>query len=119
MPPGSQLVVSARGEPGLAVGRLRAHRKLAELRTADLAMDAAEAAALLERVDLKLSDHEVDTLVRRTEGCPAVSRDSARRLVNLLGEGSVVFIWYPDQTLLSTSEYVERGVSSLRLPGLN
>ena len=71
MPAGSQLVVSARGEPGLAVGRLRAQRKLAELRTADLAMDAAEAAALLEQVGLKLSDHDVDTLVRRTEGWPA------------------------------------------------
>ena len=71
MPAGSQLVVSARGEPGLAVGRLRAHRKLVELRTADLAMDAAEAAALLERVELRLSDHDVDRLVRRTEGWPA------------------------------------------------
>lgn len=55
----------------------------------------------------------------RTEGCPAVPKESARRLVNLLGEGSVVFIWYPDRTLLSSSEYVERGVSNLRLPGLN
>jgi ATP/maltotriose-dependent transcriptional regulator MalT len=71
LPAGSQLVVSARGEPGLAVGRLRAHRKLVELRTADLAMDTAEAAALLERVELRLSDHDVDRLVRRTEGWPA------------------------------------------------
>lgn len=71
MPAGSQLVVSAREEPGLAVGRLRAHRKLVELRSADLSMDAAEAAALLEQVGLRLSDHDVDTLVRRTEGWSA------------------------------------------------
>jgi LuxR family transcriptional regulator, maltose regulon positive regulatory protein len=71
MPAGSQLVMSAREEPGLAVGRLRAHRKLVELRSADLAMDADEAAGLLEQLGLRLSDHDVDTLVRRTEGWPA------------------------------------------------
>ena len=42
----------------------------------------------------------------RTEGCPAVPKPSARQLVNMLGEGSVVFIWYPDSKFLSTSEYV-------------
>jgi LuxR family transcriptional regulator, maltose regulon positive regulatory protein len=71
MPPGSQLVLSARGGPELSVGRLRAHRRLLELRTEDLAMETAEAAALLERVDLRLPDEDVDTLVRRTEGWPA------------------------------------------------
>jgi len=71
MPAGSQLVVSARPEPGLAVGRLRAHRKLFELRTADLAMDRAEAAVVFEQADLRLPRDDVDTLVRRTEGWPA------------------------------------------------
>lgn len=55
----------------------------------------------------------------RTEGCPAVPRESARRLINLLGEGSVVFIWYPDRALLSSSEYVDHGAAAMRLPGLN
>jgi L,D-transpeptidase-like protein len=55
----------------------------------------------------------------RTEGCPAVPKESARRLVNLLGEGSVVFIWYPDRALLSSSEYVDRGAATLRHAGLN
>ena len=71
MPAGSQVVLSARGEPELAVGRLRAHRKLLELRTPDLAMNPGEAAALLERVDLGLSDEDLETLVRTTEGWPA------------------------------------------------
>jgi len=71
MPAESQLVLSGRGEPGLAVGRLRAHRKLLELRTGELTMDVAEAATLLERVGLRLPDEDVDTLVERTEGWPA------------------------------------------------
>jgi hypothetical protein len=44
----------------------------------------------------------------RTEGCPAVPKASARRLIQLLPEGSVVFGWYPDATLLERSEYVAR-----------
>ena len=46
--------------------------------------------------------------VGRTEGCPAVPKASARRLIQLLPEGSVVFAWYPDPTLLANSEYVMR-----------
>jgi hypothetical protein len=54
----------------------------------------------------------------RTEGCPAVPKASARRLIDLLGEGSVVFIWYPDRTLLSRSEFVDRGAAAMRVAGL-
>lgn len=55
----------------------------------------------------------------RTEGCPAVPKASARRLIDLLGEGSVVFVWYPDRTLLSSSEFVDRGAALMRVAGLN
>jgi LuxR family transcriptional regulator, maltose regulon positive regulatory protein len=71
MPAGSQLALATRGEPALAVGRLRAHRKLVELRAEDLAMGRMEAATLLAKAGLRLADHEVDTLVTRTEGWPA------------------------------------------------
>jgi hypothetical protein len=50
----------------------------------------------------------------RTEGCPAVPRESARKLIGLLEEGSVLFIWYPDRTLLETSEFVDRSAISLQ-----
>ncbi len=50
----------------------------------------------------------------RTEGCPAVSREAARRLVPLLEEGVVVFAWYPDQNFLARSEFVDRSVSWIR-----
>jgi LuxR family transcriptional regulator, maltose regulon positive regulatory protein len=72
MPPGSQLALATRSEPPLAVGRLRAHRKVVELRTADLAMRRSEAAALLDRAGLRLVGGDLDTLLRRTEGWPAV-----------------------------------------------
>ena len=47
MPPGSQLALGARCEPDLPVGSLRAHRRIFELRTGDLAMTRSEAGALL------------------------------------------------------------------------
>jgi LuxR family transcriptional regulator, maltose regulon positive regulatory protein len=71
MPSGSQLALAARCEPALAVGRLRAHRQVVELGTADLAMERAEAAALLAKAGLRLGTEDLDTLVRRTEGWPA------------------------------------------------
>src|SRR4051812_23751111 len=70
LPPGSQVALASRTEPELLpVGRLRAHRRLVELRAADLAMTHDEAAALLHGVDLAPGD--VETLVARTEGWPA------------------------------------------------
>lgn len=46
--------------------------------------------------------------VGRTEGCPAVPQESARRLVRLLEGGAVLFAWYPDPYFLTHSEYLER-----------
>jgi LuxR family maltose regulon positive regulatory protein len=71
IPRGSQLALATRCEPALAVGRLRAHRRIVELRTADLAMGHSEAAALLERAGLRLGRDDVNALLRRTEGWPA------------------------------------------------
>lgn len=45
----------------------------------------------------------------RTEGCPAVPKESARRLIRLIENGVIVFVWYPDPGFLETSEYVDRG----------
>jgi LuxR family transcriptional regulator, maltose regulon positive regulatory protein len=71
MPPGAQLALATRGEPALAVGRLRAHRRLVELRTEDLAMQPFEAAAVLDKVGLRLAADDLDKVVRHTEGWPA------------------------------------------------
>src|SRR5438045_3895332 len=42
--PQSEIAVASRTEPALPTGRLRAHRRLVEVRTADLTMTSAEAA---------------------------------------------------------------------------
>ncbi len=48
----------------------------------------------------------------RTEGCPAVPKEAARRLIRLIENGVVVFAWYPDPRFLETSEYVDKGAVS-------
>jgi LuxR family transcriptional regulator, maltose regulon positive regulatory protein len=69
VPRGSQLALASRTEPALAVGRLRAHRRVVELRSRDLVMTRGEAALLLTGLGLRSRD--VDLLVQRTEGWPA------------------------------------------------
>ena len=71
MPSGSQLALASRREPGIAVGSLRAHRMVVELRAGDLAMRPSEATALLVAAGLRLGPDDVETLVRRTEGWAA------------------------------------------------
>jgi LuxR family transcriptional regulator, maltose regulon positive regulatory protein len=116
MPTGSQVALSTRGEPALAVGRLRAHRKLVELRTEDLAMEPVEAAALLENVGLSISGDEVDKLVRRTEGWPAAlylaalslraQRDVHAAVEGFAGDDRVIADYLRDEVLapLSTAQ---------------
>jgi LuxR family maltose regulon positive regulatory protein len=70
LPPGSQLVVTSRGEPPLPVARWRAEGRLAELGPSELAMSPAEAGSLLAAVRVELPDAEVAQLTRRTEGWP-------------------------------------------------
>jgi LuxR family maltose regulon positive regulatory protein len=70
-PDGGQLVLASRAEPRLALGRLRAHRELAELTTRDFAMTRGEAAALLTGAGVRLGPNDVNALVERTEGWPA------------------------------------------------
>ena len=67
---GAQLAVASRTEPPLAIGRLRAHRSLIELRTADLAMNAEHAASLLALAGLHSDAASTRALVELTEGWP-------------------------------------------------
>lgn len=50
----------------------------------------------------------------RTEGCPAVSREAATRLVPMLEGGVVVFAWYPDHDFLARSAFLDRTLSWTR-----
>jgi LuxR family maltose regulon positive regulatory protein len=68
----SMIALAARAEPEIAIGRMRAHRALIEIREGDLALGTADAAVLLRRSGLHLAHSAVDVLVERTEGWPAV-----------------------------------------------
>jgi LuxR family transcriptional regulator, maltose regulon positive regulatory protein len=70
MPSGSQLALASRCEPGLPVGSLRAHRRIFELRTSDLAMTHSEASALLTAAGMFIGSDGLGTLMDRTEGWP-------------------------------------------------
>jgi LuxR family transcriptional regulator, maltose regulon positive regulatory protein len=70
LPEQSQLVVAARCEPVLPLGRMRAQRLLVEFGSADLAMSAIEAASLLTQAGLDPELRPMRTLVQRTEGWP-------------------------------------------------
>jgi LuxR family maltose regulon positive regulatory protein len=71
LPVGCQLALATRSDPALPLATLRAHRRLVEVRVADLALSKSEAAALLAAAGVPLSDDQVDRLVDRTEGWPA------------------------------------------------
>jgi LuxR family transcriptional regulator, maltose regulon positive regulatory protein len=71
LPTESQLALGSRLQPGLRLGRLRAHHQLVELYAADLTMNDSEAGMLLGAAGLSLDAEHIATLVRRTEGWPA------------------------------------------------
>jgi hypothetical protein len=54
----------------------------------------------------------------RTYGCPAVPITSIQRLVSLISDGVVVFAWFPDRTLLTRSEYLDRSIAWATIAGL-
>lgn len=54
----------------------------------------------------------------RTYGCPAVPITSIQRLVSLISDGVVVFAWFPDRTLLTRSEYLDRSIAWAAIAGL-
>jgi LuxR family maltose regulon positive regulatory protein len=86
VPAGSQLVLAARSELELPLGRMRAQRALFELGPADLAFDEEAAGALLRSAGIRLSRESVRRLTHRTEGWPA---GLYLATLSLRGQGSV------------------------------
>jgi LuxR family maltose regulon positive regulatory protein len=107
LPYGSQLVLGSRTEPALPIGRLRAHRRVVELRSRDLVMTRGEAAIVLAGLGLRSSD--VDLLVQRTEGWPAGlylaalsledQPDVGRALARFAGDDRLVADYLRDEVL--------------------
>lgn len=69
--PGSQIAMASRTRLDLPVGRLRAHRKLIEIRPADLGMTRSQAALLTRLAGVELDPDQLRDLVAHTEGWPA------------------------------------------------
>ena len=68
-PPFAHLVVITREDPPFALPRLRAHRRLVEVRADELRYTTNEAAAYLGAISgLELDDEHLGRLVERTEG---------------------------------------------------
>jgi LuxR family maltose regulon positive regulatory protein len=68
LPPGWQLVLASRHPLPLPVGRLRAQGRIVEIGADDLAMDLAEADALIAGLGLDLAEASRQELLERTEG---------------------------------------------------
>ncbi len=89
LPAGSQLAITARSEPTLPLGKLRAGRRLFELGPADLAFAPDEAEILLRGAGIQLEPAEVRLITERTEGWPAGLYLAA---LSLRAHGSVVAV---------------------------
>src|SRR5215211_1144312 len=61
LPEGAQLALASRDEPAIPIGRLRAHGRLMDLRTRDLAMSRGEATGMLRLAGLELPADDVLT----------------------------------------------------------
>jgi LuxR family maltose regulon positive regulatory protein len=73
LPPQAHLVIASRVDPALPLARLRARGELLEVRAEALRFTSEEARSFFaERMGLALSDSDIETLVARTEGWPAV-----------------------------------------------
>ena len=114
LPPESQLALSTRTAPSLPLGRLRANRRLMELRRTDLVMTRRECETLVSRLGLELTPGDLDVLVRRTEGWPgalylaglalADEADTGARIVQFAGDDRIVVDYIRDEFLAPASK---------------
>jgi len=113
MPSGAQLALASRTEIPIGIGRLRASRRLTELGRKDLTMTKRECAELLATIDITLTPPQLDSMVRRTEGWPAVlylaglalteSSDLGRSLEQFTGDDRVVVDYLREEFLAPVS----------------
>ncbi|HXZ99105.1 MAG TPA: LuxR C-terminal-related transcriptional regulator [Candidatus Binatia bacterium] len=81
LPPQAHLVLSTRADPALPLARMRARNDLVEVRADALRFTLDEARRFFtERMEVALGDPDLETLVGRTEGWPAVLQLAALSL---------------------------------------
>ena len=72
LPPRVQVVIATRADPPLPLARMRALGEMVEIRAPELRFDVRQAADLIHAVvAAELSERDLASLVRRTEGWPA------------------------------------------------
>ena len=108
-PGGSQLALATRSDPGIPIGRLRAHRGMTELGRADLAMNKSECQELLASLGIDPTPPQLDLLVRRTEGWPAAlhlaglalseAADPAKTIAEFAGDDRIVVDYIREELL--------------------
>jgi LuxR family maltose regulon positive regulatory protein len=117
LPVGSQVAITARSEPTLSLGKLRAGRRLFELGPADLAFAPDEAEILLRGAGIKLEPSEVRLITERTEGWPAGlylaalslrAHGSVVAVENFTGDDRIVADYFRDEVLARLSPGLAR-----------
>jgi LuxR family maltose regulon positive regulatory protein len=82
LPRDARLVISSRQDPALPLARLRAQGQLLEIRTEDLRFTSEEAVAFFStRMGVELAADDLEVLMARTEGWPAVLQLAGLSLV--------------------------------------
>jgi LuxR family transcriptional regulator, maltose regulon positive regulatory protein len=112
--PGSQLALASRTEPAVHLARLRANRRLLELRREDLTMTKAECGALIDGLGVAVRPRQLDALVVRTEGWPAAlylagsaigeAGDPGAAIAQFAGDDRRVVDYIREELLLSVSQ---------------
>ena len=115
---GSQLVLVARGDPGVPLGRLRASGDLVEIGTALLALDPTETRDVAASTGLELSHAAAGALWERTEGWAAAvalatlalrgRADGAVRVTGLSGSQQQIADYLLEEVLERQPDHLKR-----------
>ena len=89
-PPFAHLVITTREDPPLPVARLRAHRRLVEIRADDLRLTEHEACCFIDDAGVELDGPQIGCLVQRTEGWIAGMQLAAVSLRDRPDAGAVI-----------------------------
>jgi LuxR family transcriptional regulator, maltose regulon positive regulatory protein len=116
--PDSQLVLVTRGDPGIALGRLRACGDLVEIGTELLALDANETREVAASGGLEMSEEAAEALRERTEGWAAAvilatlslrgHEDAGARAAALSGDQTEIADYLVEEVLERQPEHLKR-----------
>jgi LuxR family transcriptional regulator, maltose regulon positive regulatory protein len=76
-PPALRLIIIARSDPAIGLGRLRLDGRLTEIRAADLSFTPTETSTMFEALGVDLAADDLERLWHRTEGWAAALRLAA------------------------------------------